>query len=59
MPYTVADVTRARVYAYDLRAESEPARCAQDGQPVTQRVSIDARFDDVHLDPTAAANAAR
>jgi hypothetical protein len=58
VPYTASDVTRAKIYAYDLRAESEPMRCALDGQAVPQRIVIDARFDDVHLDPTAA-NATR
>ena len=61
VPYTMADQTRVRGYAYDLRVETRPRRCyTQVGASyqVPQQVSIDARFDDVHLN-TAAAVATR
>jgi hypothetical protein len=53
--YTVADLTPARAYAYDLRVEGIPMRCEQDGEAVVQRIFMDARFDNVHLDAAAAA----
>jgi hypothetical protein len=55
VPYTSADVTPPRGYAYDLRVEAHPTRChdANNLHP-PQRVSVDARFDNVHLDSAAA-----
>jgi hypothetical protein len=54
--YTFADTTPARGYVYDLRVETRPRRCyitvASDQVP--HEVSIDARFDNVQLNSTAA-----
>jgi hypothetical protein len=45
-----------RGYAYDLRVEAQPVKCDDRGSDdFPQRVSIDARFDNVHLDSAAAA----
>jgi hypothetical protein len=58
VPYTVADETRVRGYAYDLRVETRPMRCYAEpiGAPnqVPHQVSIDARFDNVQLNSSAA-----
>ena len=56
--YTMADTTPVRGYAYDLRVETRPRRCYAPpiGAPyqVPQQVSIDARFDNVLLNSSAA-----
>jgi hypothetical protein len=55
--YTEDDRTTVRGYAYDLRVETRPRRCYTEyGAPnqVPQEMSIDARFDDVQLNSTAA-----
>ena len=57
VPYAMADATPPRGYAYDLRVETRPRRCyTQMGASnlVPQEVSIDARFDNVRLNSTAA-----
>jgi hypothetical protein len=46
---------RARAYAHDLRIETHPAICRDLNVEIRQRVSIDARFDDVYLNANAAA----
>lgn len=56
--YTRADSAPPRGYAYDLRVESQPGFCMNDGETIWQTVSIDARFDNVQID-SAAATAAR
>jgi hypothetical protein len=58
VPYTWADRTPVRGYAYDLRVENRPRRCYTEmGAPnqVPQEVAIDARFDNVQLNSAAAA----
>jgi hypothetical protein len=57
-PYTIADQERPRAYAYDLRLEAAAARCHRDAEVVPTRVSINARFDDVRLNSSAADAAA-
>ena len=62
LTYTNEDQTTVRGYAYDLRVENRPRRCnTQYGASyqVPQEVSIDARFDDVQLNSTAATAGAR
>jgi hypothetical protein len=62
LTYAYDDQTIVRGYAYDLRVETRPRRCyTQYGAPyqVPQEVSIDARFDEVQLNSTAATAAAR
>jgi hypothetical protein len=59
--YSGSDETPVRGYAYDLRVETRPRRCYTEygvDYQVPQQVSIDARFDDVHLNSTAATAAA-
>ncbi|HEV8616677.1 MAG TPA: hypothetical protein VGU22_14400 [Methylomirabilota bacterium] len=52
--YTMADTVPPRGFAYDLRVETRGGFC---GPAAPQRVSIDARYDNVQLDITAAAAA--
>jgi hypothetical protein len=52
---TRAELAPPRGYAYDLRVETQPTKCDYgSGDNFPQRVSIDARFDNVHLDSAAA-----
>jgi hypothetical protein len=56
VPYSRPDAAPPRGYAYDLRVEAQPTRCDyRSGDDFPQRVSIDARFDNVRLDSNAAA----
>jgi hypothetical protein len=52
--YSRADSTPPRGYAYDLRVEAEPGFCGDGEEVVPATASIDARFDNVQLDSTAA-----
>jgi hypothetical protein len=53
---TRTELAPPRGYVYDLRVEAQPIKCEdRPTDDFPQRVSVDARFDNVHLDSTAAA----